>query len=202
MKLKQKIKKTQTSIIVTVLLVLISITAVVVFSVWILPLIRDSMAASKINVDISIDRSGTFYNEVTNLDCGGLGPLDCIDQPRTYVKINRGSSESNALYAIKFIFHKGTDTFIYTNKRVPDIIESRTYSFMLSGVNKPDYVEIVPVVMINQKEKTLDIVDKANIGTDSIIVPKYKLEECSIPVSFASNNLPPEPGDVYCAGNR
>jgi hypothetical protein len=115
--------------------------------------------------------------------------------------VTRGTAGLGELYGIKFIFQKGTTTFAYTNTHLPRELESRTYSFLLFGENKTDSVKIAGIALVNGKQVTLDVADEADLRTDTSIIPKDMLEECSVPVS-PTGRLPPEPPDVECTGKR
>jgi hypothetical protein len=194
--MKKKNKRSQSSIIVTVLLVLVSIAAVVLLSAWVIPMVRDNLAASALHVDISMDRDGTFYNDNTNLACPFIPATQCVSDSKTYVMIKRGTSDTTPLYAIKFIFKVGAQSLVYINKNIPAPAEYRTYSFALVGVNKPTSVQIAPVVLVNGAQKTLDIIDTVDLRTDSSSVLRYKLESCSSPAN-TGEDLPLDP---ICTG--
>lgn len=193
---KGESKKSQEGIIVTILLILIAIAAVTVLAMWKIPMIKNNLAASNININIYIDKGSTFYNDrAGDWDCGGL--YNCVKEPRTYVKVVRGADNAE-LYAIKFVFTKGTKTYMYLNTNVPQEIESRIYSFMLYGENKSDYVEIAPVVLVNGKQKTLPASEKADLRTSDAIISRDYLEMCSIPLASSSGEIPPEPIAADC----
>ena len=190
---EEKSERSQTSIIVTILLILVAIAGVVIIATWIIPMIKDQLSAGNLKADISIDREGTFYNENPGTDC----MFDtCLVDPRTYVKVTRGSTGTGELYGIKFVFHTGTRTLIYVNTNVPSPSESLSYAFLLVGENKTDSVDIVPIMLVNGKQKMLDISDSATIGIDTKLVPVDKLERCSLPVVGASGDFPPYP--AFC----
>lgn len=186
---EERNERSQTSIIVTVLLILVAIAGVVVIAAWIIPMIKDNLAAGNLKADISIDREGTFYNTDVP-DCG----LDvCLPSPRTYVKVSRGSTGTGELYAIKFIFHKGDKSLIYINTNVPSPSESLSYVFLLVDENKTDSVDIVPIMLVNDKQKALDVADSALVGTDSRLIPLNNLQRCSQAVNADAGNFPSDP---------
>lgn len=193
--LLNKEERGQTAIIVTILLILVSIAGVVVISTWVIPMIKNSLSEGNLKADLSIDRDGTFYNPNVLSDCGGI--TDCLKNPRTYVKVTRGSTGVGELYAIKFIFHLGDQSLIYMNTNVPAPIESRTYSFYLVGENKTDSVEIAPVMLVDGNQRNLQVLDSISIRTDSMVVPLNKLERCSQPMNSNSGNFPSDP-DASC----
>jgi len=204
MKKNLKNKKTQSGLIVTVLLVLVAIAAVVVLSAWIIPMVRNNLQTSGLRFDISMDRDGTFYDpdgSFTNLvGCSGCGS----NQSATYIKVTRGtmgsagSDTGASLYALKFIFQIGGKSFTYINSKVPGELESRTYYFALYGENKPDSVKIAPVVLVNGGQKTLEIADETQLRTVEGYVTVDKLERCSIPISGGRAEMPPVPAEVGC----
>ena len=199
-----KNKKSQSGIIVTVLLVLVGIAAVVVLAAWIIPMIRDNLQTSGLRFDLSFDRDGTFYDpdgSFTNLaGCSGCGS----NQSATYVKITRGpmnaadSDAGTSLYAVKFIFQIGGKSLTYINTDVPGELESKTYYFALYGENKPDSVKIAPVVLSGSGQKTLDVADETLIRTVDGYISVDKLERCSILVSGSIGNMPPVPPEISC----
>jgi hypothetical protein len=188
----KKSKRTQSSIIITVLLILVAIAGVLIMANWIIPMIKDNLASANLRVEISIDRDGTFYNDGSNTDCGGV--YNCVKDPRTYVKVTRAAGDTTQLSAIKFIFRKGDSIFVYTNHNVPAPVETKTYSFALFDANKTDSVELIPIVITSGgKTKSLDAVDKVDIKTDnSKLVSGSTLQPCSLPVA-TSGSLPPYP---------
>jgi hypothetical protein len=188
MKIK-KSKKSQSSIIITILLILICLTGISILAAWIIPMIKDNLAEAGANAKIYLNEEGTFYNEniFSDAECMYEG---CIPSPLTYVKVGRNQDESD-LVGIKFIFKKGDKTFIYLNKKIPNNLEFKTYAFQLIGENKTDSVSIAPIVLVNGKEKTLSIADTLQLKTLSLAYPRVSLEYSSIPLSSSSGELPP-----------
>jgi len=195
-------KKSQSGIIVTVLLILVGIAAVVVLAAWIIPMVRDNLQTSGLRFDVFIDRDGTFYDSdgsfANMTGCSGCGS----NQSATYVKITRGAmseaeSDTASLYALKFIFQIGGRSITYINTHVPGELESRTYYFSLYGENKPDSVKIAPVVFVSGGQKTLEVADETQIKTADMYIGIDKIERCSTPL-IGSGDLPPVPSEAGC----
>lgn len=190
-----KTQKSQASLIVTVLLILVGITAVIAVAAGVIPFIRESLAERDLIIDVYVNSEGTYYNsgvEVSN--CPFIG--GCYSAPQTYVRVSRGAGNAE-LVAIKFIFQRGTQTLMYINHNVPQEQEYKTYSFNLVSENKTDSVKIAPVVKILGKEKTLDASAEFKMTSYAIELPNSQLEACSQPIEL-SGDLPPAPN--ACTG--
>jgi len=181
-------KRGQSNILTTVLLVLVGLVAVTILAVFIINLVRQNSQIENNKVELSIDYVGTFY-DTTNTEAGGcivVNPGDCQSQV-IYVKINSNTNNSK-LSALKLVFNIDGNSVICTTSDVPNMFESRTYKYL---AQKPDFVEIVPVINISGKEKSLVVVDKFDIKainkSMNILDPKIvSLDSCS------SSGLPEE----------
>jgi hypothetical protein len=186
-------KKAQTSLIVTVLLILIAIAGVVLIASWVIPLIKENLSNANMPVGISIDREGSFYNTGTvTCEAWNQDMCDGVSDPRTYVKVDRVASDNSKLVGIKFIFSVGSSNIVYINKNVPAPSEYRTYVFALSGASQPSSVKIAPVILSGSNEKTLEVSDEASLSLVNTIISLEKLEYCSTLISSTSD-LPAEP---------
>jgi hypothetical protein len=189
-------KRSQTSVIVVILLILLAIAGIVVLSAWVIPLVKNNLEAGNLKSDISIGSAS--FSEGNN-DCGGLYGDQCVRVPRTYVYVERASSSSSSttpLQAIEFAFQIGSKTLVYYNRNIPGSSESRTYAFALYGNNKPDSVKIVPVVLVNGKEKLLDASEAVPLVTDNSIIPRANLQSCSILLTQEYSDLPTDPSCI------
>jgi len=183
---KSKYRKAQTSVIVTVLLILIGILAAGFLGYWITKMIKDNISEQNIHVDLSIDRQYSFYNPsvINSMNYGCVS--GCVNESGIYLKINRGSGSAE-LSGIRFIFEVGSGSLSYMNPNVPGELESKTYYFPLYEGNTPTKVKIAPIAKINGKEKVLDIVDEFTLRTLDDVIPLDKLERCSVLLSADAN---------------
>jgi hypothetical protein len=188
-------KRSQASIIITVLLVLLAIAGIVLLSAWLLPMIRDKLATADIKDEIAIQDA---YYGTGNTDCGGLSAEECVVAPKTYITIKRATESSANLHAINFVFQIGSRVLTYYNTNVPSLSEYRVYSFSFFGAGKPDSVKIIPVVTVNGRQKMLDVDDEATVRLDNTAIPRYQLESCSLALDMSNGEFPSEPSG--CVG--
>jgi hypothetical protein len=153
-----KIKKSQTEVIVTVLLVLIGIIAVGLVSAWIVNMVKNNLqgtecfnTADQIKVDLG---DYTYFSDSQNV---------------TYVSVSRGSNDFNLTgfiitvsglgdsqsYTIKDGAAASTLIKMYSNEanlKVPGISGVKTYN-LTYDVSEVKTVKIVPIILVGTKEK-------------------------------------------------
>jgi hypothetical protein len=154
-----KTKKSQTEVIVTVLLVLIGIIAVGLVSAWIVNMVKNNLqgtecfnTADQIKVDLG---DYTYFSDAQNA---------------TYVSVSRGSNDFNLTgfiitvsgsgdsqsYTIKDGAAVSTTIKMYsasdTKLKVPGISGIKTYNLTYDP-SEVKTVKIVPIILVGTKEK-------------------------------------------------
>jgi len=169
-----KNKKSQSSIIVTVLLVLIGLVAVSLVAIWIIGFVRENTAFDNAHIELTIDPAKTFIAH--DFLMGSENPDTIWEDDSTMyesvalVKVSRISGNAQ-LAGIKFIFTRDNGkTRTLITKFILGELESRTY-YLKDFTDSFNYnlVEIAPIVQINGKERTLDVVARADLKSSSII---------------------------------
>jgi len=180
-------KKAQTSVITVVLLVLVGIIAISILAVFIIHTVRENTSQENINVDLSIDPTGTFYDDAVSTAKFGSLSEQSNNVQVIYIKV-KSNTDNSRLSGLKFVFNTAGNSVVCTTTNIPGMFESRTYKYI---AQKPDFIEMAPVVNVNGKEKTLVVMDKINIKAidknTNILDPRIvNLDSCS------SSGLPEE----------
>jgi len=173
--MKIKNRKSQGSLLVTVLLVVIGIAAVVIIGGFVMNFMKENLQTPQ-NVDISIDRE--------------YPPSYSASNQRVIFTVQRGSDDAN-LTGIKIIIVSNGASASSENYIVPGVYERNTY---VSDVfpNKPDYIEIAPIIQVGNENKVLAVADKCDITEFFRSVTMSELNTISGSSGF---DLPPEPGN-------
>ena len=147
-------KRSQTNIIVTILLILIAIGAVALVGSFVYKFMRENAKFDNAKVDLSIDvsKGKPCYNPSLSL---------------LMLSVKRGTDTSN-LTGIRFIatVNGKTEITLMTNKI--NGFESLQYAIPVSA--KPDSIEIAPLISIDGKEKLLAVIDKSDLINSTVCV--------------------------------
>jgi flagellin-like protein len=174
-------KKGISAIVATVLIILITVAAVTILWTAVIPMIRDNLEFSELEGRVSILTAGgyTTYDEILDV---------------ATVQVKR-EADDGVMDNIKIIFYFNGDN-IGTVVAAPESGQTKTYSFNISRLQKPDAVTVVPIFKIGQKEKEGDIGPKTIVsdGTFSgVIKDIYDLGE-----DQTSGDVPVLDNDVSC----
>ena len=132
-------KKGISAVVATVLMILITITAVVILWTFIIPLIKNNISFSP-SPDLTIDVSGGF----TNYD-----PYS----ERACIEVKRGVDKADII-GIWFTINAGGNSYTTYNDTVPGINQARIYCFDTHGFPiKLDSFEIAPVFRVGKTYK-------------------------------------------------
>ena len=186
----RKIKRTQNSVIVNVLLIIIAIAAVAIVGAWIINFLNEKKQIDSIDINLSIDPVGTFYDTSSTESLGNLNS-ESNQVSTNYVKISM-FSDSSKLSSLKLVFNSAGNSIICTTTHVPRQLESITYKYIAP---KADFVEIVPVVSIGGKEKLLTVVAKSSINNVNRNINVVDSNVTSV-TSCSSSGLPTGPGKI------
>ena len=131
--------KAQSSIIISIILILIALAALILVSRFVINFIKDKTQVEESDLSFYIDPAYTYFDSSANNGLG-IGIENEIPIMLINLKKNSGVTEYNSL---KFVFFSGSRSFnCYTNN-VPSNLESKFYYVPLSI--KPDSFQIVPI---------------------------------------------------------
>jgi flagellin-like protein len=173
-----KQKKSQTELIVTVLLILIVLTAVGIVGVFVTKIVVENSNFDIGGLKVSIEPENTVYNK----------PLDTL-----YFSIQRevGKVGKGELTGMVITVITDGEKRECVRRNVPQELERRVYNFA-GFPYKPDAIHVSPIIRNNGKEKTLSVISKFTDILISEIQPVIVAEEfggsCG-DIHF----LPPEP---------
>jgi FlaG/FlaF family flagellin (archaellin) len=158
-------KKAISDIVSTVLIIMLAVVAVGIIGIFLIPLIRDSLAFSGAEVDLIIMEA--VYDESKN---------------SVFLAVSRGSDDYN-LSKILFILSgsgKNSESFEVKN----NLISSGTIkTYQLEGIESSlDIASITPFISIKGREK------KLSISSEVQIVPRTWASQGTI-----VSSLPPSP---------
>jgi hypothetical protein len=158
-----KNKRGVSAVVATVLIILITVAAVGIIWVAVIPLIRDKVASSDIclSADLSIDSSGGWT-------CHDL------DQNLTKIRVKRGSSDSE-IVGVEFYFDKSGNTETFIRNLSIGKNGAKVYSF--SDIEIVDEVKIAPIVKIGDTEEVCSISSSIKIKTCKFASGGNGLEE-------------------------
>lgn len=153
-------KKSQSSIIVTVLLILVGLVAVSIVAIWVIGFVRENTAFDNAQVELSIVAQESFNGFYNNGD---------DSENAVFVKVS-GGQRNVELVGIKFVFtlQDGSNVVLETN-RIMGLLETKSYYSILGyGTTGAKQVEIYPIVQIKGKERTLELASKSDLGKKTI----------------------------------
>jgi len=136
------------AIVATVLIILITVGAVTILWSAVIPMIRDNLEFSQLEGRVSIltARGYTTYDEITDV---------------ATVQVKR-EADDGVMDKIRIMFYFEGES-IGTPVTAPESGGTKTYSFDIAGLGKPDSVSVIPIFKIGQKEKEGDIGPKTKI---------------------------------------
>lgn len=182
-------KKGLSDLVNTVLLVVLTIVVIGVVSIFVFDLLkRDSFELSSINFNFG--KIEAHYNNEPV-------PSQVINanefKETVYVSVERGVDNIN-LTGFKFIFSVGGNSYSCIRKNVPNNLETTTYAFKSSIFNqKPEKVEVIPIVRFESKEKTARSGFLIKLVYDTNKDFGEKFDECGGFCCGANLNLPSNP---------
>jgi len=183
-------KKAMSDVVATVMITTISILAVAIVGIFIFNFMNDN-SISLSDLDLKINKVEAFYN---NLPIASQIINANEFTETTYVSIERGSDSSN-LTGLKFIFSVDGNSYECIRRTVPNILETSVYAFKSSIFNKkPEKVEVVPLVRLNNKERVARGGFFASIVSETGTEFGEKYNECGGFCCGINADLPPSPG--------
>jgi hypothetical protein len=155
---KMKNKKSQGSVLTTVLLVVVGIVAVALVSVFIINMIRENTALDNARVELSLNPAMTFYAVAETSTGSGADPAGA------FISVTAGSRNIN-LKGLTIVLGYPDGSFLRCmDFTAPGELETRIYGYITSPTNqKPFSVEIAPIVEINGKEKLLPVASSMDL---------------------------------------
>jgi hypothetical protein len=143
------------AVVATVLIILITVAAVGIIWVAVVPLVRDKVASSDtcLSADLFIDSSAGW-------SCHDP------DQNLTKIRVKRGSSDAE-IVGIEFYFDKSGNTKKFIENISLGKNGAKVYSF--SDVEAVDKVRIAPIVKIGETEEVCGISSSVQINTCKIV---------------------------------
>jgi len=188
--MNKKSKRSQSNIIVSVLLVLVGLVAVSIVSVFIINMVRENAIVENARVELNLNPQMTFYAIQENPNIAeGASPAG------TFVSVTAGSRNVDlAGIAISIGYPDGTFLMCKDSTSIPGELETRVYGYITTPNNqKPSKIEIAPIVKINGKEKVLPVVSSSNVAKnlqeqseDSNFIPL----KCDYGESYPIGNVP------------
>ena len=146
-------KRGISAIVTTVLIILITVSAVAIVWVAIIPMINDALVFSELKYRVSIISSKGYTVYDSNKE------LAIVQVKRD---VDDGSMDS-----IRIFFTIDGDS-VSSLVLAPDSGDTKTYSFDLSGYGEPDSVSIAPIFVIGNSEKEGAITSEVKMPKNSI----------------------------------
>ncbi len=171
-----KSKKSQTDVIITVLLILVGLVGVSFVAVFGFNFIKENLTPVQ-NADIYLDSSSMipFYYNVTS---------------EVYVVVGRGTDDANLSGVVLIVSNKGNSKSFKYNI-APSTNERKLYSVGPFN-SKPDFIAVAAIVISGEKEKILAASEKFEI-----IESNQFFSNIDTNSGFVGNiDLPPEPKNV------
>jgi len=147
------------AIIATVLIILITLAAVAIVWVTIVPVIKDNVLSvgEEARVSIVVDQGYTIFDTGRQV---------------ASVQIKRGTDDAE-LARLNIVFEINGTSEVFKTKGAPNTNEAKIYWFNFSNytdlVGKvPQYVSVVPVYLRNNQEVVGDVADRVEIPLRSI----------------------------------
>lgn len=163
-------KKGISAVIATVLMILITITAVVILWTFIIPLIKNNISFSP-SPDLTIDVSGGFTNYDPNSE-------------RACIEVKRGVDKADII-GIWFTINAGGNSYTTYNDTVPGINQAKIYCFDTHGLPiKLDSFEIAPVFRVGKTYKVGAITSRVEE------IPEADLSDIDYPI-LPLDGIPP-----------
>ncbi len=175
------------AVVATVLIILITVAAVSIIWIAILPVMKESLASvSATQVDLSILKEGyTVFDNQTRI---------------ASVQIKRGADDS-VLKKLKVIFYINGSSESVVFDEIPNPGEAKTYLFNFSMMNLgiPYEVAVAPVFEVNGRLVEGDVVHKADMVISGLRLTvgqeDYLREKGSVSTGGSSSS----PGEVSCS---
>jgi parallel beta-helix repeat protein len=182
-------KRGISAIVATVLIILITVAAVTIIWVVVLPLVKQGIDVDNIDVRISIetDSGYTYYDIVKRIGC---------------VQVGRAAGKGN-LVRIKTIFSFEGETFLgnFTGGEIPGENQAVQKCFNLTRFSyEPGTVSIAPIVLVNGKEVEGPITSTVTLGPGNYpggAILDYVGDECT-----TSAQCPEDYNELTCVNNH
>jgi len=189
-----KNKKGVSDVVNSVLLVILTILIIGVVGIFVFTFLSDN-SISLSDMNLNIQKVEAFHNnQLVKSQVYTAGSEGSIMEYREtmYVSVDRGSDLAN-LSGLKFVFSIDGNSYACLRKSVPNVLESHIYSFKSSIFNKkPDKIEVIPLAIINGKERIAKTGYTAEISETERTFSE-KINECGGFCCEANPNLPPYP---------
>jgi hypothetical protein len=158
-----------------ILIILITVAAVGIIWVTIVPMIRESAVFEDYEVNLIIESEGgyTFYDSDNGMAC---------------IQVRRGDDETNLSRIDVLFVYNGTSVdefFNFSGGEIPGINEAKTKCFDLSAYgDSPDSASIAPVFLVGGKDVARNPTSKIDFFKEGT----YSEGECSATVSCSSTS--------------
>jgi hypothetical protein len=142
-------KKGLSDIVNTVLMVMLTIAAVGMITVFVFNFVN-SNTVSLSDIDLNLKKVEAYYNNapVTSMVINAREFTET-----TFVSVERGSDKGN-LTGLKFVFSMDGNSYECIRRNVPNTLETTVYAFKSSIFNKiPENVEVIPLVNMGKGER-------------------------------------------------
>lgn len=170
-----KAKRGASQLVVVAILIIVVLAAVFLIARFLLPFVSNSLNSAPVEMNVDIKNVEAYYNNEPIASQITPSPT----QETVYVRVERsgGSSDAN-LTGLKFVFTVNGETQSCIRKSVPTNLESYVYSFKSSLFkNAPNSIEVIPLGMVNGKERQATITFKVN-AFNSTKTFEEKVNEC------------------------
>lgn len=143
------------AVVATVLIIMITVSAVAIIWATVIPMIKNSLTDStsqKVSLSIETTKGYTVFDPVTNL---------------SLVQIKRGTDDTN-LTGLRITFFNGKESKTVLESKVPSVNTMSVYSFNLSGFGTPLKISISPIFQNGNEGETVSEV--SNIKTEGVSI--------------------------------
>ena len=153
-------KRGISAVVATVLIILITVAAVSIIWAAIIPMIEDNLALSSLTSEVSVVTSEgyTFYDAANEL---------------ASVQVERGVDD-DATERVNIIFSIDGNT-VSSSVVAPELGNSKTYVFDMTGYGAPEEVSVAPIFVIGESEKEGSVTSEVWIGTGDVDETKVKV---------------------------
>ena len=146
-------KRGISAVVATVLIILITVAAVSIIWAAIIPMIEDNLALSSLTSEVSVVTSEgyTFYDAANEL---------------ASVQVERGVDD-DATERVNIIFSIDGNT-VSSSVVAPELGNSKTYVFDMTGYGAPEEVSVAPIFVIGESEKEGSVTSEVDIRAGDV----------------------------------
>jgi hypothetical protein len=171
-------KRGISAMVATILVILITVAAVSIIWVAVLPMIRQNIEFSELDGRVEIVTSGgyTVYD---------------ADMKLAIVQVKRSKGDAN-MNNMEVIFGQGGSSY-KTIVTAPSANNMKVYAFNFEELPDPEYVSVAPIFTVGNQEKTGSQGSKVNIPYNKIASPPAEESWLEVGGDYGQGYVPPEP---------